>query len=263
MKCEGRIHLRLLSWLLPGLLAISLVPTVSAREKDKDALKLSGFVGLSSTQPASKVVVKLLDGESGKVLDMAETGILGRYKFEKLRPGLYVLQVGELKREVLLKDKDKRVDIDMSAKDGVARSFKTEDLVNALGGAATGTTAGPAPGPNDPNLMQTMAGQYWGYQGSTEVKLALCSSGSFQEYSESSYSGRSNDSLGNQTGAWGAASQGGRRGNWSVQGNTRQGTINLAYAGGKPVAVRYQAVDQQCFNFEGRTLCRTGAANCR
>ncbi len=245
--------------------ALLLAPALAGdkdKGKNKDSFKINGYVGLSSTQPASRRVVKLLD-ESGKVLDTAESGLFGKFKFENVKPGLYILQVGEVKREVLVKDKDKRADIDLSAKDGVMRTFTAEKLADAVAGAAGGTAGGPAPGPNDPNLQQSMAGMYWGYQGSTEVKLALCPGGGFQEYSESSYSGTSRDSLGNQTMAWGAAGQGGRRGNWSIQGSPQQGTLNLAYSGGKTVPVRYQAIDNQCFSFDGRKLCRTGPAECR
>lgn len=261
----SRVRLRSCPLCLLAGCALLLAPAVAGgkdKGKSKDTFAINGYVGLSSTQPASRRVVKLLD-ESGKVLGTAETGVFGKFKFENVKPGLYVLQVGEVKREVLVKDKDKRADIDLSAKDGVMRTFSTEKLAEALGGAAGGTAAGPAPGPNDASLQQSMAGMYWGYQGSTEVKLALCSNGRFQEYSESSYSGTSRDSQGNQTMAWGAAGQGGNRGNWSIQGNLQQGTVNLAYSGGKTVPVRYQAIDNQCFSFNSRKLCRTGPAECR
>ncbi|MCE5308035.1 MAG: hypothetical protein LLG20_10365 [Acidobacteriales bacterium] len=35
-----------------------------------------------------------------------------------MQPGLYVVRIGEIKREVLLKDKEKRVDFDLTATDG-------------------------------------------------------------------------------------------------------------------------------------------------
>jgi hypothetical protein len=255
--------LRRCSWILVSTLLVVAGPARAA----KDTFNISGFVGRSSSEPASKVVVKLLD-ESGKVLDMAQTGFFGKYKFEKLKPGLYLLQVGELKLEALVKNKDVRLDIDLSAKDGQMRYLKSEEVAAALSGAAAGGTAGgaaagPAPGPNDPQLMQTMAGNYWSYEGSTEMKLMLCANGSFFDSSESSYSGRGSDSLGNQTMAWGAAGQSGSRGKWSVQGGPRQGTIQFVYQNGKSATVQFRAIDQQCYQFSAKTLCRVGPPQCQ
>jgi len=245
-------------WILAGALVVALATAFAA----KDAFNISGFVGRSSSEPASKVVVRLLD-ESGKVLDMANTGFFGKYKFEKLKPGLYIVQVGELKLEALLKNKDLRLDIDLSSKDGQMRYLKSEDVAAALSGAGPGASAGPAPGPNDPQLMQALAGSYWSYEGSTETKLMLCPNGSFFDSSESSYSGRSSDQLGNQTMAWGTASQSGSRGKWSVQGGPRQGSIQLVYQNGKTANVPFRAIDQQCYQFAAKTLCRVGPAQCQ
>ncbi len=247
--------------------ALVLVSAPGARAKDKkpDSYQISGFIGLNETQPASKVVVKLLEGESGKVVGMVETGFFGKYKFEKLKPGLYVIQVREFKHEILLKEKDRRIDFDLSSKDGLRRGFTMEKLAGALGGTGGGSAvaAGPATGPNDTSLMQTMAGQYWGYSGSTEMTLVLCANGTFAEQSEFSASGSGRDSLGNQTHAWGTASQGGARGNWNIQGDQQRGTIVLVYSGGRKASVPYRVVDSQCWSFDGRTLCRKGPAACQ
>lgn len=250
------------------LLAAFLAAPAWAKEKaPKDEFKITGFVGLNSQQPAARQVIKLVDPESGKVLDMTETGIFGRYKFEKVKAGLYLVVAGEVKREVLVKDKDKRVDIDLSSKDGSMSYVRAEDVqqlaAQVAGAAAGGSGAGPAPGPNDPALMQSMAGLYWGYEGSTETKMALCENGAFQFLSESSYSGSSRDSLGNQTMAWGAAGQSGDRGNWRVEGNAQQGTLTLVYANGKSSSTQFRRVDNSCWRFGAKTLCRTGPSNCR
>ncbi|MFB3827886.1 MAG: SdrD B-like domain-containing protein [Bryobacteraceae bacterium] len=238
---------------------------VAAAHAAKDSFKISGYIGRSSTEAASGVTVKLLDGETGKVLDSVRTGFTGRYKFENLKPGQYIVQANELKVEAFLKAKDLRLDIDLSAKDGTMRYLKTEDiqrLASAAAGAAGGSTAPPA-GPSDPGLMAQFAGSYWGFSGSTERSLTLCPGGTFSEQSESSYSGTSRDSLGNQTMAWGTASQGGSQGNWSIQGDARQGRIRLSYNGGRQSEVSYRQVDQGCFSFNGNTMCRKGAAACR
>ena len=233
----------------------------------KDAFRIAGYVGRSSTEAASGVTVKLLDGESGKVLDMVRTGFSGRYKFENLKPGLYIVQADELKVEALLKAKDLRLDIDLSAKGGSMSYIRAEDvqkLANAaVAGVAGSSGTAPPAGPNDPQLMAEFAGNYWGYSGSTESSLALCPGGTFREQSESGYSGTSRDGLGNQTMAWGTASQGGSQGNWSIQGDARQGKIRLSYVGGKQSDLAYRQVDQGCFSFGGRTMCRKGAAPCK
>lgn len=247
--------------------ALVLLWTSGARAKDKksESYQISGFIGLNETQPASKVVVKLMEGEGGKVVGMAETGFFGKYKFDKLKPGLYVIQVKEFKHEILLQEKDRRIDFDLSAKDGLKRGFTLEKLASALGSSGGGgtATAGPAAGPNDAGLMQAMSGQYWGYSGSTESSLVLCANGTFAEQSEFSASGSGRDSLGNQTHAWGTASQRGSRGNWNIQGNQQRGTIVLVYSGGRRSTVQYQVVDSQCWSFGGRTLCRKGPATCQ
>lgn len=251
------------------LLLVLSAPGGVAKDKKTDGFQISGFVGLNETQPASNTVLKLLDGESGKVLNMVETGFFGKYKFDNLKPGLYVIQVKEFKTEVLLRDKNKRLDFDLSAKDGLKRGFTAEKILGALntGGAAAGggstVTPGAAPGPNDAGLMASFSGHFWGYSGSTEVNLTLCPNGLFAEQSEFSASGRMSDSLGTQTGAWGTASQSGSRGNWSIQGDLQQGTIVLAYANGKRTNVPYRVVDSGCWNFNGRTLCRKGPARCQ
>lgn len=242
--------------------AVALLPAAAPKE----TFRISGFIGNSSTEAASGVTVKLLEGETGKMLDMVRTGWTGRYKFENLKPGYYVIQANDRKQEVLVKAKDVRLDIDLSAKDGAMRYAKAEDLQKAISGAlqneSSGGAAAPA-GPSDPNLMSGFAGYYWGYSGSTEAHLMLCPSGTFMESSESSYSGSGRDSLGNQTMAWGAAGQKGSRGNWSIQGGPQQGTIQLSYAGGKTTSVNYRQVDSGCFSFNGRTLCRKGPPQCQ
>ncbi len=242
--------------MLAALLAAAAWPAA------KDSFEIAGFVGKSSMEAAAGVTVKLLDGESGKTLDTVQTGWTGRYKFKELKPGAYVLQVGEVKREVMLKAKNVRMDIDLSAKDGAMHYAKAEDVQKVISGVATGGAAAPA-GPNDPQLMERFAGHYWGYSGSTEVNLGLCADGTFVEQSESSYSGTSRDSLGNQTMAWGTAGQSGNRGNWSIQGTLQSGTIVLSYANGKRNNVPYRRVDEGCYNLNGRTVCRKGAAVCR
>lgn len=255
------------SMVLPYRLVIISLITATALHANavKDVFKIAGFSGRSSTEAASGVTINLLDGESGAVLGSVRTGFTGRYKFEDLKPGRYILQSGDMKREVQLKSKDIRLDIDLSAKDGTMRYAKPEDIQSAIAGAAGGASGAAAPpaGPNDVPLMMEFAGNYWGYSGSTESSLVLCPEGTFTDSSESSYSGTMRDGLGTQTGAWGSANQRSGQGKWSIQGNGRQGTIYLSYPGGKQSQVSYRQVDQGCYSFNGRTLCRKGPAACR
>lgn len=250
-------------------MAAVLLPCLSAwaaEEKKKDAFQVSGYVSRAPDVVAARVVVKLVDAESGKATDMAATGVFGKFKFSNVKPGQYYLECSGVRRELLVKNKNVRADMDLSAPGGVARSHTAEKIVEALAGATAqqqADGAGPAPGPNDQSLQQALAGAYWGYSGSTEARLALCASGQFSDQAESSYSGTSRDSLGNQTMAWGTASRQGSSGRWSVQGTPQQGTIQLVYQSGKRVSVPYRMVDRGCYNFAGRTLCRTGDAPCR
>lgn len=108
-------------------------------------------------------------------------------------------------------------------------------------------------------LARQIAGIWWGYEGSTERKVGLCPGGGYQDYSESSYSGNSSDSAGNQTMAWGAAGQNGGAGNWSIQGDYQQGLIFVQYNNGSQITIRYQQCGETgCLLFNGNKLCRAG-----
>ena len=108
-------------------------------------------------------------------------------------------------------------------------------------------------------LARQIAGIWWGYSGSTERKIGLCPGGAYQDYSESSYSGNSHDSLGNQTMAWGAGSQGGGTGTWQIQGDFQQGLIFVQYNNGGQLTLRYQQSGETgCLLFNGNKLCRAG-----
>ena len=108
-------------------------------------------------------------------------------------------------------------------------------------------------------LAGQIAGIWWGYEGSTERKIGLCPGGSYQDYSESSYSGSSSNSTGNQTMAWGAAGQSGGAGIWSIQGDYQQGQIFVQYNNGSQIMLRYQQCGETgCLLFNGNKLCRAG-----
>ena len=114
-------------------------------------------------------------------------------------------------------------------------------------------------------MTQAIAGEYYSYAGSTEKKIMFCPEGTFFDSSESSYSGTGTDSLGNQTMAWGNASQNQGIGQWAIQGNAQSGTITLVYKSSKKVQVKYQAGPEKgCYSSTERlsaTAARPGAGD--
>jgi len=117
-----------------------------------------------------------------------------------------------------------------------------------------------ASGADSTALQRDIAGTWWGYAGSTERKIGLCPDGSYIDFTESSYSGRSHDAGGNRTGAWGAVSQGGNRGRWSIQGNYQRGIIRVQTTTGNQLNLSYRQVGEPgCLDINGNRLCRTSA----
>jgi hypothetical protein len=250
-------------WLLVCVVvALFSVPALApAGEK---GFKVHGYVMTSPSAPASGISVVLIDRQTGAVVDSSTTGFLGGYKFKDVAPGMYVLKVEKFTREVVVVKKNVRMDFNLSEPGGIHNPWKAtlESLASSGGGGGGGPAA--SVGPSAPGLMQAMAGEYYSYAGSTERKVTLCANGTFFSASESSYSGTSSDSLGNQTGAWGAAGQNQSGGNWSVQGSQQGGTITLGYRGGKTEQVRYESTGERgCFRFNGNPFCYSGAGACR
>jgi len=225
--------------------------SMAAAEK----LNIAGYVGTSSTAPAYRMNVGLYSKDKDKIVDSVQTNFFGRYKFEGVEPGTYLVKVGKISKEVVVVKKSMRIDIDLSASDG------TMDY--AKGAAASGTAAPPI-GPNDDALMRAMAAEYYHYSGSTERKVMLCADGRFFGATESGYSGSSRDSLGNENLAWGSASQGRSGGRWTVQGTQMQGTIILNGNDGKQSQVKYQSTGERgCYSFNGNTFCVSAPARCQ
>ena len=104
-----------------------------------------GYLGTSPTVPAPMRQVVLLDAKSGDPLASSQTNFMGKYTFNGLPPGQYVLDAPPIKRSVAVVDASVRVDIDLSAPDGA--------MNYAAGAAAASGSGGAAPvGPNDANL---------------------------------------------------------------------------------------------------------------
>jgi len=221
--------------------------------------KIHGFVGHSSVSPAANATVKLIDGESERTIDIVQTNFFGKYKFKNVLPGYYKITSGKITREIMMKDDDIRLDIDLSAPGGAMDYASADKAANQNSPMAAG--ANRAAGPNNSDLQGQIAGIWWGYSGSTERKIGLCPNGTYMDYSESSYSGSSYNQYGDQVGAWGAANQSGGQGSWTIQGDTQSGTIYVQYSNGQNIQMRYSQIgDPGCLSFDGNTLCRSSAS---
>jgi hypothetical protein len=224
-----------------------------------------GFVGQDSSTPGMFMDVELVTRGNGEVVDEATTNFFGKYSFSDVSPGKYYIRVGEIQRKVLVKSKEIRLDIDLSDPKGRMDYSKTG---KATDGKAPAKTSGAHTKPGgrsttNPQLAKDIAGLWWGYSGSTERSIGLCSDGSYFDSAESSYSGTGHDSLGNETMAWGSASQSGAQGKWSIQGDSNSGTIHVEYNNGKITSLQYRQIgDPGCLSFNGNTLCRK-SASCR
>ncbi|RMH23245.1 MAG: hypothetical protein D6698_00070 [Gammaproteobacteria bacterium] len=215
-----------------------------------------GFVGLDSTTPGMFLDVELIDRKTGEVVDEDSTNVFGKYSFKDVEPGKYLIRVGEIQRKVFVKSGEKRLDIDLSDPKG------RMDYSKAGRNTKSGKRAAHGSG-NNVELARQIAGLWWGYSGSTERSIGLCSDGSYFDSTESSYSGRDFDSLGNETMAWGSASQSGGQGSWTIQGDGNSGTIYIQYRNGTSASVNYRQIgDPGCLSFDGNTLCRK-SASCR
>jgi hypothetical protein len=222
--------------------------------------KVHGFVGHSAVTPAANVTVKLIDGESERVVDIVQTNFLGKYKFKEVRPGYYKISSGKVIREIMVKESNVRLDIDLSATDG-AMNYANAGIAPTQSTQKTGKAPRSSAGPNNSELQSQIAGIWWGYSGSTERKIGLCPNGTYMDYSESSYSGGSYNQYGDQVGAWGAANQSSGQGNWTIQGDTHSGTIYVQYSNGQSLQMRYSQIgDPGCLSFDGNTLCRSSAS---
>lgn len=116
-------------------------------------------------------------------------------------------------------------------------------------------------GSND--LMRYFAGTYFSYtgggviSGGTERRFVICANGQFYFSSESSYSG----GAGTED-AWGAASQSGEAGMWSISGDKNSGQIELTYTNGETEIVNYQVCGDGCIYFNQIKYAYEKPADC-
>jgi hypothetical protein len=261
---------------LVAALAVT-APAAFGQGKAK-AYKVSGFVGKSTTEAAPGVAVILLDRESGEIAGTDQTNFFGKYTIKKVPPGVYILQVEKIERTLAVKDKNVRMDIDLSSEGGVmdymkgglkqieADQQRGGAEAQAAGGAAGGAAeAAGAGGAADTGLMNYFAGEYYAYSSGstiyggagTERKVTLCPDGLYRDSSEFSASG---------TGEWGAVnSQGSGAARWAIQGDKTQGTITVTYANGRSKRFNYRVLskEEQTISFDGVKFAYAGAPKCR
>ena len=227
-----------------------------------DGYNLTGFVGHSSTVPATGTPVALLDGTTGRTIATTQTdGVFGKYAFANLPPGTYRISAGKVARDVVISNQGVRLDIDLSALGG-EMNYAKEGLNKMMNSG--GKMPVPA-GPSDPALVQMIAGKWYSYSGGgygsmggTERRLTLCPSGVFFKNSESSYSGGAGTA-----GAWGATGSGGGDGAWSIMGNPQQATLTISYRGGRAESMTVIACGDGCVTINGVKYGYDGQANCQ
>jgi hypothetical protein len=211
-----------------------------------------GFVGESSVTAAPNRTVTLLNGDNGTPLANATTNLFGKYSFSHLAPGRYLIKTGEKTMEVYLIDKNIRLDIDLSSKDGV---------MNYAAGAAKENKTAPGKPEGDANLAQQIAGKYYSYSGGStlgggggsESQIAFCPDGSYFESYESGYY---------SSGEWGSAAESKASGSWTIQGTIESGTITINYSNGRQSNIEYVASGEKgCYKFGGRLYCFNGACD--
>ncbi len=217
-----------------------------------------GFVGIDSGTPGMFLDVELVDRNSDEVVDEETTNLFGKYSFSDVKPGKYYIRVGEAQRKVFVKSGEKRLDIDLSDPKGRMDYSKVGKSTGKHGSKGRHKDSGSL----NSQIARDLAGSWWGYSGSTERSIGLCLDGTYFDSSESSYSGHGYDSGGNETMAWGNASQSGGQGNWSVEGDQNSGTIYVQYSNGNSSSLNYRARGDGCLNIDGSTMCKKSNA-CR
>lgn len=232
---------------------------------------IHGFVGKTANMPAMQENVLLINANTKQPVDMGKTNFLGKYTFVGLPPGLYVIQVGDKRLPVFLKNKNVRQDINLSApsgkmdytQDGMTELSKTlaaKSQPSSTGSAGSGGTTGqvtrdasgwPPPYQKPPGrstwedsspekLLYKFAGRWDSATSNTLHNIYLKPNGSFEDSYEAGYSGQFVDQGGSQTGNWGTAGNEQTGGRWTIRGTLRQGTITLIHRNGKRTNYRYQ-----------------------
>ncbi len=234
--------------------------------------KIEGFIGKSTQEAAPGELVTLVDANTGQALDQVSSNFFGKYSFSQLPPGMYQVRVGQIARDVLLRDRSIRLDIDLSAPGGkmdymkdamteLSKTLAAESQPSSTGsegssGGATGPVIRDASGWPPPyqrppgrstwedsspeKLLYKFAGRWDSATSNRLHNIYLKPDGSYEDSYEAGFSGQFVDQGGFQTGHWGATGNEQAGGRWTIQGTLRQGTITLIDQRGKRTDYRYQ-----------------------
>ncbi len=128
-----------------------------------------GYVGNTASEPASNIMVLLIDGNSDKPVASKNSNFLGKYTFSGLRPGYYKIKVSDKEIETVITTENQRVDIDLSSKTG-AMNYAAAAIKDVVGNAKPG---------GDPELAKKFSGQWYSYSGAmsgggSESQMGLC-----------------------------------------------------------------------------------------
>ena len=253
------------------LLTTSCVTVPFTPDGPAKGYKIGGFIAKSTQEAASGIPVTLIDANTGQRIDQMSSNLFGKYSFSQLPPGKYQIRVGQIARDVLLRDRNIRLDIDLSAHGGkmdymkdamtdLSKALAAESQSSSTGSGGLGGTSGTVtrdvsgwPPPyqrptgkitnedsSPGKLLYKFAGRWDSATSNTLHNIYLKPDGSFEDSYEAGYSGQFADQGGFQTGNWGAAGNEQAGGRWTIQGTLRQGTITLIHGNGKRTNYRYQ-----------------------
>jgi len=134
----------------------------------------------------------------------------------------------------------------------------SEAEASSQSGGAKGN-ASPT-GPNDVTLMNQFAVKLYrfsasggGTTGGSEVILNLCPDGTFNDATESGYSGE----------GWGNAAQGNHHGTWRITGTMQEGTITTVYSGGEAWEYHYSRVAGKYVYLGSTKYAIAGTPDCK
>jgi hypothetical protein len=229
---------------------------------------IHGFVGNSPTEAAPNVMVLLFDAETSKPVASDKTNLFGKYKFEHLQPGYYLVKSGKVSMELVIIDKNQRLDIDLSAEDGTMNYAK--DASKQLTDAVVGVTPPGKPGGDIELGKKLIIGKWYSYSGASSIsggggsesQLAFCPDGSYYDSYEAGYYGTNTDQYGDATSSYGTASQSGAKGYWSIEGTMQSAVITIKHTNGSTSEIQVKASDENgCLYFDGRKHCYNGECN--
>lgn len=114
------------SVLASALILVMAAAVFAGQKKEKEKLyKITGFVGKSSSEPAPGVSVILVRAGAEEIVGTVQTNFFGKYTIKDVPPGIYQLRAENVQRQLGVKDKDVRIDIDLSAPGGTMDYART------------------------------------------------------------------------------------------------------------------------------------------